>query len=53
MGPSSADRRRTLHARIVEAIERLFADRLSEQVEQLAHHAVRGEVSDRAVTLPP
>jgi len=48
-GTLLGDRRRALHARIVEAIERLYADRLSEQVEQLAHHAVRGEVWDRAV----
>jgi predicted ATPase len=34
------DRRQALHARIVEAIERLYADRLAEQVELLAHHAV-------------
>jgi class 3 adenylate cyclase/predicted ATPase len=44
------DRRRAIHARIVEAIERLYSDRLSEHVEQLAHHAVRGELWDRAVT---
>jgi predicted ATPase/class 3 adenylate cyclase len=43
------ERRHALHARIVEAIERLYADRLSEQVEHLAHHAVRGEVWDKAV----
>src|SRR5207249_305501 len=48
-GTLLGDRRRSLHARIVEAIERLYADRLSEQVEQLAHHAVSGEVWDRAV----
>ena len=44
------ERRRALHARIVDAIERLYADRLPEQVERLAHHAVRGEVWDKAVT---
>jgi class 3 adenylate cyclase/predicted ATPase len=43
------DRRRTLHARIVEAIERLYSDRLGEQVDLLAHHAVRGEVWEKAV----
>jgi len=48
-GTLLGDRRRALHARIVEAIERLYPDRLSELVEQLAHHAVRGEVWDRAV----
>ncbi len=37
------ERRHALHARIVEAIERLYPDRLSEQVERLAHHAFRGE----------
>ena len=36
--------RRTLHARIVEAIEQLYRDRLTSYVDQLAHHASRGEV---------
>jgi len=44
------ERRRALHARIVEAIEGLSADRLAEQVDRLAHHALRGEVWDKAVT---
>jgi len=43
-------RRRELHARIVEVIERLYADRLSQHVERLAYHARRGEVWDKAVT---
>jgi class 3 adenylate cyclase/tetratricopeptide (TPR) repeat protein len=43
------ERRRDLHARIVEAIEALHGDRLGEQVERLAHHAVRGEVREKAV----
>ena len=43
------ERRRALHARIVEAIEALSPDRLAEQVERLAHHALRGEVWDKAV----
>jgi tetratricopeptide (TPR) repeat protein len=34
----------------VEALEGLSADRLPEQVERLAHHALRGEVWDKAVT---
>jgi class 3 adenylate cyclase len=42
-------RRRALHTKIVEAIEGLYPDRLAEQVERLAHHAVRGEVWDKAV----
>ena len=48
-GSLLGDRRRALHARIVEAIERLHADRLSEHVERLAGHAVRGKIADKAV----
>ena len=43
------ERRRALHARIVEALEALAADRVAEQVERLAHHALRGEVWDKAL----
>jgi class 3 adenylate cyclase/tetratricopeptide (TPR) repeat protein len=43
------DSRRALHARIVPAIERLYADRLTEQAEQLAHHALRAEAWETAV----
>lgn len=43
------ERRRDIHARIVEAIEKLYVGRLGEQVERLAHHAVRGELKDKAV----
>jgi class 3 adenylate cyclase/tetratricopeptide (TPR) repeat protein len=43
------ERRRTLHARIVEALEGLYPDRLAEHVERLAHHALRGEVWDKAL----
>ncbi len=43
------ERRRALHARIVEAIESLHRERLPEQVERLAHHAVRGELGEQAV----
>jgi tetratricopeptide (TPR) repeat protein len=43
------ERRRGLHARIVAALEALYADRLAEQVDRLAHHALRGEVWDKAV----
>jgi class 3 adenylate cyclase/tetratricopeptide (TPR) repeat protein len=43
------DRRRILHARIVEAIEQLYPNRLVEQVERLAYHSVRGESWEKAV----
>jgi class 3 adenylate cyclase/tetratricopeptide (TPR) repeat protein len=43
------ERRRALHARIVEALEALAEDRIAEQVERLAHHALRGEVWAKAV----
>ena len=42
-------RRKVLHARVVDALERLYSDRLSEQVERLAHHAVRGEAWEKAI----
>jgi tetratricopeptide (TPR) repeat protein len=52
------ERRRVLHARIVEALEGLApereaagaAGRSPEQVERLAYHALRGEVWDKTVT---
>jgi len=44
------DRRRRLHARIVQAIETLYPERLEEQIERLAHHAVRGDLHEQAVT---
>ncbi|HSX79239.1 MAG TPA: hypothetical protein VLQ80_11805, partial [Candidatus Saccharimonadia bacterium] len=60
------ERRRGLHTRLVEAIEALAPERAAEvasgakglpagrqdpnQVERLAHHALRGEVWDKAVT---
>jgi class 3 adenylate cyclase/tetratricopeptide (TPR) repeat protein len=44
-----SDRRRAIHARIVDAIERLQGDRLAEHVEQLAHHALRAELWDKAL----
>ena len=45
------ERRRALHARIVEAIETLHGDRLAEHVERLAHHALRGEVWEKAASV--
>jgi class 3 adenylate cyclase/tetratricopeptide (TPR) repeat protein len=52
------ERRRVLHARIVEALEALAGDRVAEgasgrspdQVERLAHHALRGEVWEKVLT---
>ena len=44
------ERRRVLHARIVEALEALAGNRVAEQVEHLAHHALRGEVWDKTLT---
>jgi predicted ATPase len=49
-GSLQREQQRALHSRIVEAIEALDANRLGEQVERLAHHALRGEVWDKAVT---
>jgi predicted ATPase/class 3 adenylate cyclase len=43
------ERRRTLHARIIEAVERLYPDRLAERVKTLATHAVRGKVWPKAL----
>ena len=43
------ERRRVLHAYIVEVLEALTGDRATEQVEWLAHHALRGEVWDKAL----
>ena len=37
------------HARIVEALEALAGERLAEQVDRLAHHALRGEVWGKAL----
>jgi class 3 adenylate cyclase/tetratricopeptide (TPR) repeat protein len=42
-------RRRALHARIVEAVERLYPGRTDEHVERLAYHALRGEVWGKAL----
>jgi class 3 adenylate cyclase/tetratricopeptide (TPR) repeat protein len=43
------ERKRAVHAAIVQAIERLAGDRLEEQVERLAHHALRGGLREKAV----
>jgi class 3 adenylate cyclase/tetratricopeptide (TPR) repeat protein len=43
------ERRRGLHARIVDAMETLTAERVADQVDRLAHHAFRGEVWEKAL----
>ena len=43
------ERRRALHARIVEALEALAGERVTEPVDRLAHHTLRGEVWDKAL----
>jgi tetratricopeptide (TPR) repeat protein len=43
------ERRRTLHARIVEVLEGLYPDRLVEHIDRLAQHAFRGEAWEKAV----
>jgi class 3 adenylate cyclase/tetratricopeptide (TPR) repeat protein len=43
------ERRRVLHARIVEVLEALAGDHATEQVERLAYHALRGEVWAKAL----
>jgi tetratricopeptide (TPR) repeat protein len=42
-------RRSKLHGRILTAMEQLYADRLGEHVERLAHHALRAELLEKAV----
>jgi class 3 adenylate cyclase/tetratricopeptide (TPR) repeat protein len=43
------ERRQDLHARIVDALEKLHRDRLDEQTERLAHHALRSNSPEKAV----
>jgi class 3 adenylate cyclase/tetratricopeptide (TPR) repeat protein len=43
------DRRRVLHTRIMDAMERLYAGRLANEGERLAYHAFQGEMWDKAV----
>jgi DNA-binding SARP family transcriptional activator/predicted ATPase len=40
--------RRTIHIEIVQTIEALYRDRIDEQVEHLARHAVKGRLWDQA-----
>ncbi|MEZ5833430.1 MAG: AAA family ATPase [Dongiaceae bacterium] len=41
--------RRKMHIDIVQTIEKLYQDRIDEQVERLAHHAVKGRLWEEAV----
>ena len=43
------DRRRLVHGQLVDAIERIHADRVAEHAERLAHHAFRGELWSAAL----
>jgi class 3 adenylate cyclase/tetratricopeptide (TPR) repeat protein len=43
------EQRRSLHARIVDALEALYPDRRTEHVERLAHHALGAELWFEAV----
>ena len=43
-----AERRRALHAKVVEAIERLYPEHLAEHRARLVHHAVRAELWSKA-----
>src|SRR5207245_9859047 len=43
------EHRRVHHRRVLETIERLYADRLTEEVQWLAHPAVPPGVGDKAV----
>ncbi len=44
-----SDKRRDLHGKVVGAIEARFGNRLEAQVERLAHHALRGQLWEKAV----
>jgi class 3 adenylate cyclase/tetratricopeptide (TPR) repeat protein len=43
------ERRRVLHAHIVTTIEERYPEQLVEQVDRLAHHALRGEMWSKAL----
>jgi class 3 adenylate cyclase/tetratricopeptide (TPR) repeat protein len=42
------DRRRSLHVRILNALEHVYQERLTEHVERLGYHAARGEEWEKA-----
>jgi tetratricopeptide (TPR) repeat protein len=43
------EQRRAAHARIVGAMERVYAERLTEEVDRLAYHACAGELWEQAL----
>ena len=43
------ERRRALHVELVRTIEDVYRNRLDEQIERLAHHALAGDLWDQAV----
>src|SRR5262245_28068902 len=49
-GSLLSQRRRALHGQILEALERLYPDRSTEQADARALHAFRGEVWGKALT---
>jgi transcriptional regulator with AAA-type ATPase domain/tetratricopeptide (TPR) repeat protein len=44
------EQRKLLHTRILALIENIYQDRLTEQIERLAYHALNGEVWDQALS---
>jgi tetratricopeptide (TPR) repeat protein len=42
------ERRRALHASIVDTIEQMYQDRLAAHIERLAYHSTRGEIPNKA-----
>jgi tetratricopeptide (TPR) repeat protein len=43
------ERRREMHERVVHSMEALYSNRIDEQVERLADHALRGHLFEKAV----
>jgi DNA-binding NtrC family response regulator/tetratricopeptide (TPR) repeat protein len=48
-GQALTSRRRDLHARLLDAVERTYAERPGEHLDLLVHHASRGERWEQAV----
>jgi tetratricopeptide (TPR) repeat protein len=47
-GSLLSERRRTLHGALVGAMEKVYADRLDQHVERIAHHAQQGRLLEPA-----